>query len=178
MLLGCYYLSRTSRQWAGGAGRGAGKSGPGNSARWVHACESSTRRSPALRQFGNEKTTLNDVARVAGLARQTIYRYFPNRAALLEGVEISRTPAPRRGGPDRRVLRLLRGVHRRAGRVQPGDSQPQPYGFDSTWSSWTSVCCTPCSCPVSSEASLLRELVGPQLSGASDRGELRLARAG
>jgi AcrR family transcriptional regulator len=37
-------------------------------------------------QFGNEKTTLDNVARVAGLARQTIYRYFPNRAALLEGV--------------------------------------------------------------------------------------------
>ncbi len=38
-------------------------------------------------QFGNEKTTLNDVARVAGLSRQTIYRYFPDRAALLEAVD-------------------------------------------------------------------------------------------
>jgi AcrR family transcriptional regulator len=38
-------------------------------------------------QFGNDKTTLNDVARVAGLARQTIYRYFPDRASLLEAVD-------------------------------------------------------------------------------------------
>ena len=38
-------------------------------------------------QFGNEKTTLNDVARAAGLARQTIYRYFPDRRALLEAVK-------------------------------------------------------------------------------------------
>ncbi|MGE0880450.1 MAG: TetR/AcrR family transcriptional regulator [Acidimicrobiia bacterium] len=38
-------------------------------------------------QFGNDKTTLNDVARVAGLARQTIYRYFPDRAALLVAVD-------------------------------------------------------------------------------------------
>jgi AcrR family transcriptional regulator len=38
-------------------------------------------------RYGNEKTTLNDVARVAGLARQTIYRYFPDRAAVLEGVQ-------------------------------------------------------------------------------------------
>jgi AcrR family transcriptional regulator len=38
-------------------------------------------------QFGNDKTTLNDVAGVAGLARQTIYRYFPDRASLLEAVD-------------------------------------------------------------------------------------------
>jgi AcrR family transcriptional regulator len=38
-------------------------------------------------QFGNDKTTLNDVARLAGLSRQTIYRYFPDRAALLEAVD-------------------------------------------------------------------------------------------
>lgn len=38
-------------------------------------------------QFGNDKTTLGDVATVAGLARQTIYRYFPDRASLLEAVD-------------------------------------------------------------------------------------------
>jgi AcrR family transcriptional regulator len=38
-------------------------------------------------EFGNEKTSLNDVARVAGLARQTIYRYFPDRRSLLEAVQ-------------------------------------------------------------------------------------------
>jgi len=38
-------------------------------------------------QFGNDKTTLNDVARVARLSRQTIYRYFPDRRALLEAVQ-------------------------------------------------------------------------------------------
>jgi AcrR family transcriptional regulator len=37
-------------------------------------------------RYGNDKTTLNDVARVAGLARQTIYRHFPDRAAVLEAV--------------------------------------------------------------------------------------------
>src|ERR1700746_1996090 len=38
-------------------------------------------------QFGNDKTTLNDVARVAGLSPQTIYLYVPARAALLEEVD-------------------------------------------------------------------------------------------
>jgi AcrR family transcriptional regulator len=38
-------------------------------------------------QLGNERTTLDDVARVAGLTRQTIYRYFPGRSALLEAVD-------------------------------------------------------------------------------------------
>ena len=38
-------------------------------------------------QFGNEKTTLSDVARVAGVARQTLYRHFPTRSALLEAVD-------------------------------------------------------------------------------------------
>jgi AcrR family transcriptional regulator len=38
-------------------------------------------------RFGNDKTTLTDVARTAGLSRQTIYRYFPDRAALLEAVD-------------------------------------------------------------------------------------------
>jgi AcrR family transcriptional regulator len=40
-----------------------------------------------LTQFGNDKTTLNDVARAAGLSRQTVYRYFPDRGALLEAVQ-------------------------------------------------------------------------------------------
>jgi AcrR family transcriptional regulator len=38
-------------------------------------------------QFGNDKTTINDVARVAKLSRQTIYRYFSDRGALLEAVQ-------------------------------------------------------------------------------------------
>jgi AcrR family transcriptional regulator len=38
-------------------------------------------------QFGNDKTTVNDVARVAGVARQTIYRYFPDRGSLLEAIQ-------------------------------------------------------------------------------------------
>lgn len=38
-------------------------------------------------QFGNDKTTLSDVARVAGFARPTLYRYFPDRRALLEAVD-------------------------------------------------------------------------------------------
>ncbi|HLY82037.1 MAG TPA: TetR/AcrR family transcriptional regulator [Acidimicrobiales bacterium] len=38
-------------------------------------------------QFGNAKTSLNDVARVSGLTRQTIYRHFPGRSGLLEAVD-------------------------------------------------------------------------------------------
>ncbi|HLG67731.1 MAG TPA: helix-turn-helix domain-containing protein [Acidimicrobiales bacterium] len=37
--------------------------------------------------FGNDKTTINDVARVARLSRQTVYRHFPGRTALLEAVQ-------------------------------------------------------------------------------------------
>ena len=36
-----------------------------------------------FRQFGMQKTTLQDVADAAGLSRATVYRYFPDRAVLL-----------------------------------------------------------------------------------------------
>jgi AcrR family transcriptional regulator len=39
-----------------------------------------------LEQFGSEKTSMEDVARAAGMSRATVYRYFENREALLLGV--------------------------------------------------------------------------------------------
>ncbi|MBW2161775.1 MAG: TetR/AcrR family transcriptional regulator, partial [Deltaproteobacteria bacterium] len=39
-----------------------------------------------LAQFGPEKTSMEDVARAAGMSRATVYRYFENRDALLLGV--------------------------------------------------------------------------------------------
>jgi len=39
-----------------------------------------------LEQFGPQKTSMEDVARAAGMSRATIYRYFENRDALLLGV--------------------------------------------------------------------------------------------
>ena len=39
-----------------------------------------------LQQFGSEKTSMEDVARAAGMSRATVYRYFENREALLLGV--------------------------------------------------------------------------------------------
>ena len=39
-----------------------------------------------LRQFGPQKTSMEDVARAAGMSRATVYRYFENRDALLRGV--------------------------------------------------------------------------------------------
>lgn len=39
-----------------------------------------------LRQFGPQKTSMEDVARAAGMSRATVYRYFENRDALLLGV--------------------------------------------------------------------------------------------
>jgi AcrR family transcriptional regulator len=36
-----------------------------------------------FRQFGMQKTTLQDVADSAGLSRATVYRYFPDRAVLI-----------------------------------------------------------------------------------------------
>ncbi len=37
-----------------------------------------------LGRFGVAKTTLDDIAREAGCSRATVYRYFPNRAAVVE----------------------------------------------------------------------------------------------
>jgi AcrR family transcriptional regulator len=39
-----------------------------------------------LAQFGPQKTSMEDVARAAGMSRATLYRYFENRDALLLGV--------------------------------------------------------------------------------------------
>jgi len=39
-----------------------------------------------LAQFGPQKTSMEDVARTAGMSRATVYRYFENRDALLLGV--------------------------------------------------------------------------------------------
>ena len=39
-----------------------------------------------LEQFCPEKTSMEDVARAAGMSRATVYRYFENRDALLLGV--------------------------------------------------------------------------------------------
>jgi len=39
-----------------------------------------------LAQFGPQKTSMEDVARAAGMSRATVYRYFENRDALLLGV--------------------------------------------------------------------------------------------
>jgi AcrR family transcriptional regulator len=36
-----------------------------------------------FRQFGMQKTTLQDVADAAGLSRATVYRYFPDRSVLI-----------------------------------------------------------------------------------------------
>ena len=37
-----------------------------------------------VERWGIEKTTLNDIARLAGCSRQTVYNYFPGKAAVLE----------------------------------------------------------------------------------------------
>ena len=122
-------------------------------------------------QFGNEKTTLDDVARVAGLARQTIYRYFPNRAALLEGVR------------DLEDARLRDAVGRIAGcsdsfedfiaglaafqsvTVNRYHTRQHLLEFDLSLVHALFLSCE-------QRASLLRELVGPALAAASQRGEL------
>lgn len=39
-----------------------------------------------LQQFGPQKTSMEDVARAAGMSRATVYRYFENRDALLLAV--------------------------------------------------------------------------------------------
>ena len=39
-----------------------------------------------LARFGPQKTSMEDVARTAGMSRATVYRYFENRDALLLGV--------------------------------------------------------------------------------------------
>ncbi|HEX4775315.1 MAG TPA: helix-turn-helix domain-containing protein, partial [Acidimicrobiia bacterium] len=36
-----------------------------------------------IARYGVSKTTLDDVAREAGCARATLYRYFPNKSQLL-----------------------------------------------------------------------------------------------
>jgi AcrR family transcriptional regulator len=123
-------------------------------------------------QFGNDKTTLNDVARVAGLSRQTIYRYFPDRAALLEEVdayEASRLVADvermASGAPSleaflARLIENRVSLHNRY-RVRQ-HLEAQDLGLFN-------------SMLLSRERQLnrVRALVAPQLQEARDRGELR-----
>jgi AcrR family transcriptional regulator len=40
----------------------------------------------AIGRFGITRFTMEDVGRTAGMARQTVYRYFPTRSALIDGV--------------------------------------------------------------------------------------------
>src|ERR1700737_6325 len=42
--------------------------------------------SACLARFGNEKTSIQDVADAAGVARATIYRYYPDRAHLFQAI--------------------------------------------------------------------------------------------
>jgi AcrR family transcriptional regulator len=42
--------------------------------------------SACLARFGNEKTSIQDVADAAGVSRATIYRYYPDRAKLFQAV--------------------------------------------------------------------------------------------
>src|SRR5919197_1515894 len=44
---------------------------------------------------GGEQASMNDVAAAAGIARATLYRYFPNRQALLD--ELARVAADEAG---------------------------------------------------------------------------------
>ena len=48
-----------------------------------------------LAQFGPQKTSMEDVARAAGMSRATVYRYFENRDALLLGVASRQASGPR-----------------------------------------------------------------------------------
>jgi len=49
-----------------------------------------------LARRGGEQASMNDVAVAAGLARATVYRYFPNRQALLD--ELARLAVREAGG--------------------------------------------------------------------------------
>src|ERR671931_2542595 len=46
---------------------------------------------------GGEQASVNDVAAAAGVARATLYRYFPSRQALLD--ELARVAAEEAGTP-------------------------------------------------------------------------------
>ena len=64
-------------------------------------------------RFGTEKTSMTDVAREAGLSRGTVYRYFQDRADLIESVfaheshlfhESMRRPRDRRGARAEQIV--------------------------------------------------------------------------
>ncbi len=125
-----------------------------------------------LTQFGNDKTTLNDVARAAGLSRQTVYRYFPDRGALLEAVqelEEERLRAAAEGIAARSssfeaFLREL--IADRAATVSRYRTRQHLLAHDRSLFR---------SLVLSNDRwlALLRELVTPQLAAARRRGELR-----
>ncbi len=48
-----------------------------------------------FRKYGAVKTTMEDIARAAGIGRQTLYRTFPTRTALLDAVALERLVAMR-----------------------------------------------------------------------------------
>lgn len=46
-----------------------------------------------IARFGADKLTMDDVAKAAGMSRQTLYRHFTNKADLIEELGISRVHA-------------------------------------------------------------------------------------
>lgn len=50
------------------------------------ACKIAQAGYEVISQYGIRRATMNDVAAAAGVSRQTVYNFFPNREELLSGV--------------------------------------------------------------------------------------------
>jgi AcrR family transcriptional regulator len=122
--------------------------------------------------YGNEKTSIADVARVAAVSRQTIYRYFPDRAALLEAVDALESERLRRdveriGSESASFEEFLAGViESRAATVKR--YRTRQHLIDRDRGLFHSLFVSQ-----SRRIDQLRLLVAPHLRSARQRGELR-----
>ncbi|WP_419930354.1 TetR/AcrR family transcriptional regulator [Candidatus Poriferisocius sp.] len=134
----------------------------------------------SVRRFGHSRMSVSDVARLAGVSRNTIYKYFGNRSNLINAaVEVriekflaaANAELEREGSLPAKLAALMTWIHRRIRAIEAEDPFRQRDTVDDAVLG-DPIPVTPARSP---ERSLQRfaEILEPVLQDAIDSGEIR-----